>query len=214
MLEKSIKYYNSILHFFPFDLTELIYNFVKKNHLDSNKNSKYIMTSFTEDLIQFRNKQYLKSSQYLLNSEHSKRCNENEIDKRSAHLIYEQNNEINGALRLTPFPFEMCEVLPKHQKVLNNYSDYIEIGRLISNDKKKTKDFLIYAGIRSFFKYKNTKGFIALVPIKFERKYKWFGFTRCSDILTIDYRNNGQYLIMKSDYSTMGILTFIKLFIL
>lgn len=186
-------------HIYP--LAESLYEKLKKNE----SIHRISRSSYTDIIKDFREKTYSQRAPYLLGTEHLDLINEVELNERSYHFLGESKETILSTLRLTPYPFEITALFPQlDEQIQKNFSNYIELSRLISKNREQTLFLFMQAAL--FAQKMGYTGFISICSPKNYQKFKKFGLQAYGEALEISYRNNQKYYIISANFTRLNSL--------
>lgn len=157
-----------------------------------------------QEIETFRARLYHRKAPYLLSPTQNEIEKRLTLDERSYQVIARRktNGELVGALRLTPYPFEVTELSSiDFQKP--EYLDKLEIGRLLTDPSVRNvgKKIMILGGIH-IVENTNFKGFLGVVRAEKIKYFKNFGMQVISDKINLKGRPH-DYLAIVSDFKTM-----------
>jgi predicted GNAT family N-acyltransferase len=157
-----------------------------------------------EKLVLFRDRQYSIHAPYLLDPYQKKIELNLDLDTRSHHILArKKDGSVVGALRLTPYPFELTKLTDRCDLLSQELKQGLEIGRLITDPSVKDvgKKMMILAGVHAV---ENTpaRGFVGLCRTEKLSYFKNFGMSEISEPTEIDGRP-GLYYVIAADFATM-----------
>jgi hypothetical protein len=177
-------------------------------------NGKELTAQELETIFEFRNNCYENRSPHLLAESSAEVKKEKIYDEYAYHAIARDNKgEIVAVSRFLPYPFEMCQVgLPSDLK-LSQFTNYLEISRLVTSRPGKGigKRLLIHAGVWAI---EDTiyDGFLAIAREKNLKLFSYFGLSKLASF-QLEKRPGADYSLIKADFrlitkSTMKFFTF------
>ncbi len=177
-------------------------------------NGKSLTQEQRDEIFNFRNKCYEKRSPHLLAVTDAEIRKEKLYDEYAYHAVARTTaGEIIAVSRFLPYPFEMCTVgLPSDLRI-SQFSNYLEISRLVTSRPGKGigKRLLIHAGVwaieDTFY-----DGFLAIAREKNLKLFSYFGLSQLA-CFRLEKRPGAKYSLIKADFrlitkSTMRFFTF------
>ena len=154
-----------------------------------------------EDILNFRNDCYAKKQKYLVAENDIQTETEKNYDLHSYHSrVFDKENNLVAVVRLLPFPFELSALGVPADVRLSQYSNYLEISRLVTNKPGLGigKRLLIFAGIWAI---RDTiyDGFLAVCRKKNLKLFSLFGLSRIANF-GISHRPGAEYSLIKADF--------------
>lgn len=152
-----------------------------------------ISPSKLDQIKNFRIQYYGEKNAHLIPKTKEEEIIQNIIDQKSYHVYCESENEILGALRLTPYPFDR---VPTDIR----FCEHLELSRLLvkKSGMQLGKHLLIYTGLQTILQSDN-KGFVAICKMANFNIFKKFGLKKISTI-NFDDRED-EYLVIEATFS-------------
>jgi len=140
---------------------------------------------------------------YLLDEKHLENIGESDLAARSNLLSLVYRNRLVATCRLTPPPFEISRIFPNGEAAIDEYSDYLEISRLICVQKNMSANFLIHVGTIGISS--GCKGFVGLCMRHHLKSFKRFGFKIIAGPLPVPDRKGNEYFVVVGNFTNAGI---------
>lgn len=161
------------------------------------------------ELFDFRLSCYKKKAQYLVPKTTEEISRERLYDANAYHsIVRNRKGEIVASSRFLPYPFEMCTIgLPSDLR-LSQFSNYLEISRLVTNSPGKGigKRLLIHAGIWAI-RDTHYDGFLAICRETNLKLFSYFGLAKLANF-NLEHRKGAEYSLIKADFRLISKATF------
>jgi len=161
------------------------------------------------ELFDFRIGCYEKKAQYLVPKTSEEISRERLYDINAYHsIVRNRKGEIVASSRFLPYPFEMCTIgLPSDLR-LSQFSNYLEISRLVTNcpGKGVGKRLLIHAGIWAICDT-HYDGFLAICRETNLKLFSYFGLAKLANF-NLEHRKGSEYSLIKADFRLISKATF------
>lgn len=161
------------------------------------------------ELFAFRVKCYEQKASYLVPKTVEEISKEKIYDENAYHAIVKDGRgQIVAASRFLPYPFEMCSIELPDDLRLSQFSNYLEISRLVTNRPGKGigKRLLIHAGIwaieDTFY-----DGFLAICREQNLKLFSYFGLSKLANF-HLEARRGSEYSLIKADFRLISKATF------
>jgi hypothetical protein len=165
-----------------------------------------------EEIYAFRISSYVGNNEYLIPKNETEVTREKSLDKNSYHTIVRcrKTQEIVGVMRLVSYPFEMSFLGMPVKLNMYEYSNYLELSRLIVARKGKGigKRLLIHAGLFAMHRTNHT-GFMAICRDEKMDLFNTFGLQSLA-VFELDKRPGSQYHLIKADFDLISGKTFMR----
>jgi hypothetical protein len=176
-------------------------------------NGKELSEEELQKIFEFRNECYKEKSPHLLPENEAEVKKEKIYDEYAYHAIARDNKgDIVAVSRFLPYPFEMCTIGLPSDLVLSQFTNYLEISRLVTSRPGKGigKRLLIHAGVWAI---EDTiyDGFLAIAREKNLKLFEYFGLSQLANF-QLEARPGADYSLIKADFrlitkSTMKFFT-------
>lgn len=168
-----------------------------------------LTTSERSELFNFRVNCYEKKAKYLVPTTAEAISKEKIYDENAYHsIVRDRNGDIVAASRFLPYPFEMCTIdLPSDLR-LSQFSNYLEISRLVTSKPGKGigKRLLIHAGIWAI-QDTHYDGFLAICRETNLKLFSYFGLSKLANF-NLEVRPGSEYSLIKADFRLISKATF------
>jgi hypothetical protein len=192
-------------------LTSLVHFHAKHFFIGADANFAFEMhvpgeltTVLKKELADFRNHQF-QNAPYLLSDTQNEIETKLKIDNRSFHFVARKKTsyEIVGTVRLTPYPFELSELLQNSRINFTELKNKLEISRLVTDPSVRDvgKKLLLFAGIHAM-EQASHDGFIAICQKEKMGLFKKFGMHALNGPEKVKGRPH-DYFVIASNFRTM-----------
>ena len=161
------------------------------------------------ELILFRARQFEQKSPHLLTEFQAELESNLALDQRSHHILARRKDgSLIGALRMTPFPFEISAILDEANQLSDTLKLNLEISRLVTDSRVKNvgKKLLILAGLHAV-ETTSSLGFVGVCRVDKTSYFESFGMRKVGLPVKIKGRPFDYHLIA-GDFSLMRLLSF------
>lgn len=160
---------------------------------------------------EFRSKQYLQVSPWLLPDSHRVSASENFIDRMSSHLMVLKRNRVYGVARLTPYPFFRNCQLNLENEVLKNLENHFELNGMVTlNTDQKLNCRLVSIAAAYTYLDLEGEGLVALSNAEDKLILEKLGMSPLETV-QIPNRGNQNYYLMSSSFRDFFGMNFRRL---